>query len=89
MTRKVPKPAAEPVVTLSESEITSKRVSRRSLLGSLGLGAGVAVTTILGVTESVPAADSETPKKKSPPKKPTSKKTPPKKPAPKEQTDSD
>jgi hypothetical protein len=88
VTRKNPEASAAPV-TLSESDITSKRVTRRSLLGSLGLGAGIAATSILGATESAPAADSDAPKKKAPTKKPTSKKTPPKKPAPKEETDSD
>ena len=43
------------VVTLSEGDISSQRsMSRRSLLGTIGLGAGAAAAAVIGTT--VPAA---------------------------------
>lgn len=36
--------------TLSDADITSQRVSRRSLLATLGLGASVAAAAVLGQT---------------------------------------
>jgi len=60
-------------ITLTDAEIGSERsVTRRSLLGALGLGAGAAATVILGAPEAAPAADSDSNKKKAkkPPKKP-------------------
>jgi hypothetical protein len=83
-------PAEEPV-TLSDADIGSERaVTRRSLLGVLGIGAGVAAGALLGSTTSAPAADSDAAKKPAPkkaaPKKPPAKKAPAKK---KEETDND
>ena len=83
MTRKVSHKAANQPLTLSDSDITSQRETRRSLLGALGLGAGVAAAATLGVAET---AHADTPKKKAPAKKPAGKKTPAKK---KEETDAD
>lgn len=89
VSRKMP---AEQPVTLSDADIGSERVvSRRSLLGVLGIGAGVAAGAMLGTTASAPAADSDAAKKPAP-KKATPKKPPPKKAAPKkkkEETDND
>jgi hypothetical protein len=69
-----PKPAVEEAtVTLTDAEISGeRRVSRRSLLGALSLGAGAAATVMLGAPEAAPAADASTKKKnaKKPPKKP-------------------
>ena len=75
-----PKRAAEAAtVSLTDAEITAeRRVTRRSLLGALGLGAGAAATVMLCAPEAVPAVDASQ-KKKS--KKPTKK--------PKEETDKD
>ena len=75
-----PKQRAEAeTVTLTDSEITAERqLTRRSLLGALGLGAGAAATVMLGTPEVAPAAE-DTKKKKS-------KKSPKK---PKEETDKD
>ena len=74
MTRKArPAPVDKPL-TLSESDITSERaVTRRSLLGALGVGAGVAAAVAFGNAESVPEADTKketdtAKKKKAPPK---------------------
>jgi hypothetical protein len=83
---------AEQHVTLADADIGSERVvSRRSLLGVLGIGAGVAAGAMLGTTTSAPAADSDAAKKPAPkkaaPKKPPAKKTAPKK--KKEETDND
>ncbi len=36
--------------TLTDADISSQRVSRRSLLGTLGIGAGVAVASVVGAT---------------------------------------
>jgi hypothetical protein len=36
--------------TLADADISSRRVSRRSLLATFGLGAGVAVAAVLGAT---------------------------------------
>lgn len=88
MSRKTP---TEQPVTLSDADIGSERVvSRRSLLGVLGIGAGVAAGTMLGTAGSAPAADSEATKKAAPKKaaakKPPAKKAPAKK---KEETDKD
>jgi len=72
--------AEDATVTLTEAEITAeRRVTRRSLLGALGLGAGAAATVMLGAPEAAPAADASSKKKKA--------KKPPKK--PKEETDKD
>jgi hypothetical protein len=61
--------------TLSDADITSERaVTRRSLLGALGVGAGVAAAVAFGTADGVPAADTE--KKNTKPK--NKKKTPPK-----------
>jgi hypothetical protein len=89
VSRKTP---AEQPVTLSDADIGSERVvSRRSLLGVLGLGAGVAAGAMLGTPTSAPAADSDAAKKPAPkkaaPKKPPAKKAAPKK--KKEETDND
>jgi len=75
-----PKQSAEAeTVTLTDADITAeRRLTRRSLLGALGLGAGAAATVMLGAPEVAPAAD-DTKKKKS-------KKSPKK---PKEETDKD
>jgi hypothetical protein len=78
--------------TLSDADIGSERVvSRRSLLGVLGIGAGVAAGAILGTTKRAPAADSDASKKAAPkkaaPKQPPAKKAAPKK--KKEETDND
>jgi hypothetical protein len=69
-----PKPA-DKAQTLSDADITSERaVTRRSLLGVLGVGAGVAAAVAFGTAESAPAADSDKAKdtkkkqKKAPPK---------------------
>ena len=85
------RPVEQPV-TLSDADIGSERVvSRRSLLGVLGIGAGVAAGAMLGTTTSAPAADSDAAKKPAPkkaaPKKPPAKKAAPKK--KKEETDND
>ncbi len=46
------------VLTLSDADISSRRsVSRRSVLGTLGLGAGVAVAAALGMATSAEARD--------------------------------
>jgi len=47
------------IATLSEEDISSKSVSRRSLLGSLGVGAGVAAAAVFGATSPAQAADAE------------------------------
>lgn len=74
------KRAEDATVTLTDAEITAERgVTRRSLLGALGLGAGAAATVMLGAPEAAPAADASSKKKKA--------KRPPKK--PKEETDKD
>jgi hypothetical protein len=66
--------------TLTDADIVSERtVTRRGLLGTLGLGAGAALTGVLGSNSVAEAADSSDKKKKST-----------KKPAPKkEEADSD
>jgi hypothetical protein len=68
------RPDAGPL-TLSDADITSERaVTRRSLLGVLGVGAGVAAAVAFGTADSAPAADSDkakdtkSKKKKAPPK---------------------
>ena len=44
------------VVTLSDADISSERsVSRRSVLGTLGLGAGVAAAAVFGTTTAAEA----------------------------------
>jgi hypothetical protein len=61
-------------LTLSDADITSERaVTRRSLLGALGLSAGVAAAVAFSTSDSAPAADSDKvkdgkSKKKAPPK---------------------
>jgi hypothetical protein len=64
--------AEEEPVTLTDADITAERcVTRRSLLGALGLGAGAAATVMLGAPDVAPAADDSKKKKsKKPPKKP-------------------
>jgi hypothetical protein len=67
-------PPAETPLTLCEADITSERaVTRRSLLGALGVGAGVAAAVAFGTSGSVPAADTKSKdgakkRKKAPPK---------------------
>jgi hypothetical protein len=75
VTRKAPPAPAEIPLTLAESDITSERaVTRRSLLGVLGVGAGVAAAVAFGTAESAPAHGTKTErgsakkKKKAPPK---------------------
>ena len=90
MKRKGPATAADQPITLSDSEMTTERtMTRRSLLGVLGLGTGVVAAAALGTMEPVAAADSDAPKKKPPAKKPPAKKAPAKKAAPKKETDND
>jgi hypothetical protein len=50
-------------LSLSDADISSERVlSRRSVLGTLGIGAGIAAAAVLGVTSSsVHAADNDSP----------------------------
>jgi hypothetical protein len=44
------------VVSLSDADISSQRtVSRRSLLGTIGLGAGVAAAAVFGTTTAAEA----------------------------------
>jgi hypothetical protein len=85
------KPAAEQAITLRDADISSERaVSRRSLLGVLGVG--VAASAIFGATSEAPAADADAGKKpaskKAVPKKTSAKKAAPMK-GKKEETDSD
>jgi hypothetical protein len=48
--------------TLSDADISSQRkLSRRSLLATLGIGAGVAAAAAFGSTTSVEARDRDTP----------------------------
>ncbi|HXE69833.1 MAG TPA: hypothetical protein VN523_10780 [Hyphomicrobiaceae bacterium] len=80
MARKTPAVSEQATVTLTDADITAERsVTRRSLLGALGLGAGAAATVVFGAPQAAPAADDSSKKKKS--------KKPPKK--PKEETDKD
>jgi hypothetical protein len=51
--------APKQTATLLESDISSKRVSRRSLLGTLGIGAGVAAVAAFGASTPAEAADAE------------------------------
>jgi hypothetical protein len=77
--RKIPAVSAQATVTLTDADITAERsVTRRSLLGALGIGAGAAATVMFATPQAAPAADSS--------KKKKSKKTPKK---PKEETDKD
>lgn len=46
-------------VTLTDSDISSERMNRRSILGTLGLGAGAAAAAVLGGTTAAMAADAE------------------------------
>lgn len=74
MTRKAPPARVETPLTLSDADISSEpAVTRRSLLGALGVGAGVAAAVAFGTAQSAPAADSDKAKdtkkkKKAPPK---------------------
>jgi hypothetical protein len=78
--RKIPAVSEQATVTLTDDDITAERnVTRRSLLGALGLGAGAAATVMFAAPQAAPAADDASKKKKS--------KKPPKK--PKEETDKD
>jgi hypothetical protein len=45
--------------TLSEADISSQRVSRRSMLASLGIGAGVAAGAIVAATSVAHARESD------------------------------
>jgi hypothetical protein len=71
---KVPSEPTDKRHTLFDADISSQRaVTRRSLLGVLGVGAGVAAAVAFGTADSVPAADSDKSKdtkgkKKVPPK---------------------
>jgi hypothetical protein len=85
VTRKATPASTEKAVTLSDADISSQRVTRRSLLGTLGLGASVAAAATFGAAK-IAHADSDA-KKKAPAKKPSDKKPPPKKKT--EETDSD
>jgi len=77
--RKLPAVSEQATVTLTDADITAERsVTRRSLLGALGIGAGAAATVVFA-PQAAPAADDSSKKKKS-------KKTPKK---PKEETDKD
>jgi hypothetical protein len=77
--RKIPAVSAQATLTLTDADITAERsVTRRSLLGALGIGAGAAATVMFATPQAAPAADSS--------KKKKSKKTPKK---PKEETDKD
>jgi hypothetical protein len=58
MQKKV-KSSTKPIVSLSDAEIASARVTRRSLLGTLGLGAGIAAAAALGATSPAHASDGE------------------------------
>lgn len=58
MSQKIP-PGAKQAVSLSDDDIASKRVTRRSLLGTLSLGAGVAAAAAFGSTSTARAADGE------------------------------
>jgi hypothetical protein len=79
VTRKASLAATKGSLTLSDADITSQpSVTRRSLLGALGIGAGVAAAATLGSVEQAPAADTDSKKGKKQTKKP-----------PKEETDSD
>ena len=87
MTRKAPAAPADEPVTLTDADITSKRaVTRRTLLGALGIGTGLAAAATVGGLTPTSAADSSGDKDKKTKKK-TTKKPPPKK--PKEEADHD
>ena len=78
MARKTPVVSEQATVTLADAEITAERgVTRRSLLGALGLGAGAAATVVFGAPQSAPAADASSKKKKAkkPAKKPKQEET--------------
>jgi hypothetical protein len=75
-------PPAEKSLSLSDADIGSQpAVTRRSLLGALGVSAGVAAAVAFGTAESVRAADSDQSSDKTKGKK--------KKAPPKEEADSD
>ena len=77
MARQRPAVSAPETVTLSDADIVSeRRVTRRSLLRALGLGAGAAATVMLA-SERAPAADASSKKKKAnkPAKKPKGEET--------------
>jgi len=77
--RKTPAVSEQATVTLTDADITAERsVTRRSLLGALGIGAGAAATVMVATPQAAPAADSS--------KKKKSNKTTKK---PKEETDKD
>jgi hypothetical protein len=79
LARKIPAVSEQATVTLTDADITAERsVTRRSLLGALGIGAGAAATVMFATPQAALAADSS--------KKKKSKKTPKK---PKEETDKD
>jgi hypothetical protein len=64
VSRNTPPKTAEAPCTLSDADITSQRaVTRRSLLGALGVGAGVAAAAAFGASEDAFAADTEKKKK--------------------------
>src|SRR5262249_49330911 len=58
MDEKMSSPAKQQV-SLSDQEISSARVTRRSLLGTLGLGAGVAMAAGFATISPAHAADGE------------------------------
>ena len=77
MTRQ--RPSESSPLTLTDADIVSTRtVTRRGLLGTLGIGAGAALAGVLGTSGTVQAADADPSKKKKA-----------KKPAPKQEADSD
>jgi hypothetical protein len=49
----------KPTAALAEEDISSKPVSRRSLLGTIGIGAGVAAAAAFGAITPAQAADAE------------------------------
>jgi hypothetical protein len=69
MTAKAPD-GSKTRLTLTDDDILSQRsVTRRKVLGGIGLGAGVAAGVVLGSTESAHAdADAKKKKKKAKPK---------------------
>ena len=71
MTRKARLDSLDEPLTLSDADITSQRaVTRRSLLGVLGITAGAAATVAFGTTDDVFAADAADAKDKKKKKKP-------------------
>jgi hypothetical protein len=68
VTAKTPDGSNERTVTLTEGDIGSRRaLSRRSVLGGLGLGAGAAAGVVFGTADAT-FADAGSKKKKGKPK---------------------